>query len=311
MSDRHLRTHGLLAPSLLLTLTLAACGSGGEAPAVETPAEPIEASAVHASTYPLAYFAERIGGEYVDVTLPVPTGVDPAAWAPSPETVLAFQEADLILLNGATYEGWVETVSLPASRVVNTSAGFSDEYIEIENAVTHSHGPEGEHSHGETASATWLDPNLAIRQAAAVRDALAAARPDGADRFNEGYEALAADLRALDESLAAATAALDDKRFLAPSSDFAYLAGRHGLDVRIVRYDPEATVSGYWHDVEHELSHSRTMLWSAPPPPEIASRLADGNVSVIHFDAAAAQPAQGDYLDVMRANIARLGDASE
>jgi len=42
----------------------------------------------------------------------------------------------------------------------DTSAGFADEIIVIEDGQTHSHGPEGEHSHNVTASVTWLDLGL-------------------------------------------------------------------------------------------------------------------------------------------------------
>ena len=105
--------------------------------------------------YPLQYFAERIGGEHVEVSFPAPPDGDPAYWNPDPDSVAAYQQADLILLNGASYAKWVAIVTLPTSKLVDTSKGFRDRYIIIEGAVVHSHGPEGEHSHGETAFTTW------------------------------------------------------------------------------------------------------------------------------------------------------------
>ena len=38
---------------------------------------------VYVVNYPLKYFAERIGGPHVKVTLPVPADVDPVYWAPA------------------------------------------------------------------------------------------------------------------------------------------------------------------------------------------------------------------------------------
>ena len=35
---------------------------------------------VYTVNYPLYYFAERIGGEYIQVVLPAPPDVDPAFW---------------------------------------------------------------------------------------------------------------------------------------------------------------------------------------------------------------------------------------
>ena len=65
--------------------------------------------------YPLKYFAERIAGDLADVALPVPKDVDPAFWMPDTETIGEYQEADLILLNGAGYAKWIQIVSLPLS----------------------------------------------------------------------------------------------------------------------------------------------------------------------------------------------------
>ncbi len=84
---------------------------------------------VYAVNYPLQYFAERIGGNLVQVVFPAPEDVDPAFWKPDVATILAYQQADLILLNGAAYAAWVQVVSLPLSKLVNTSAAFADQYI--------------------------------------------------------------------------------------------------------------------------------------------------------------------------------------
>ena len=82
--------------------------------------------------------------------MPVPVGADPETWQPGIAELSALQEADLILLNGAGHYGWTERVSLPRSRTVDTSRAFADALIAVEG-VTHSHGDEGEHSHGAIA----------------------------------------------------------------------------------------------------------------------------------------------------------------
>ncbi len=91
---------------------------------------------VYASNYPLQYFAERISAPLVDVRFPVPASEDPAFWKPAPEDVLALQQADLVVLNGASYESWLKNVSLPASRLVDTSEGFKEQLIAEEEATT-------------------------------------------------------------------------------------------------------------------------------------------------------------------------------
>ena len=77
---------------------------------------------IYTVNYPLAYFAERIGGDSVEVVFPAPDGIDPAFWQPTTTDILGYQSADLILLNGAGYAKWLSRVSLPAAGLVDTSA---------------------------------------------------------------------------------------------------------------------------------------------------------------------------------------------
>ena len=110
-----------------------------------------EKLSVYVVNYPLQYFAERIGGEHIKVVFPAPADVDPAFWMPDLKTISDYQKADLILLNGAGYARWVNKVSLPRFRMVNTSIGFKNQYIEAAEIPTHSHGSEGDHAHAALA----------------------------------------------------------------------------------------------------------------------------------------------------------------
>lgn len=61
---------------------------------------------VVASFYPLAHFAEIVGGERVDVLNLTPTGAEPHDYEPTPRDIVALRNAKLILLNGAGFEPW-------------------------------------------------------------------------------------------------------------------------------------------------------------------------------------------------------------
>jgi ABC-type Zn uptake system ZnuABC Zn-binding protein ZnuA len=63
---------------------------------------------VYVVNYPLQCFAERIGAGHVNVVFPAPADVDPAYWMPDAKTISDYQQADLILVNGANYAQWSE-----------------------------------------------------------------------------------------------------------------------------------------------------------------------------------------------------------
>lgn len=135
---------------------------------------------VFAVNYPLQYFAERIGGEHVEVVFPAPETVDPAVWVPDEPTVRRYRKADLVLLNGAGYAKWVKNASLPRHRQVDTSAAFADGYLPLEDVTIHSRAPRAAHGKSGIASVTWLDLYQAAEQAEAVKEALTRKRPPAA-----------------------------------------------------------------------------------------------------------------------------------
>lgn len=268
---------------------------------------PARRPVVYTTNYPLAYFAQRIAGEAADVRFPAPPGVDPAYWEPDTSVIEAYQQADLVLLNGAGYEKWVERATLAASRLVNTSAAFEADYIPLKDAVTHSHGPEGQHTHAGFAFTTWLDPHLAQRQAEAIREALIRLMPERAAEFEENFRALAADLAGLDRELKRVTAGRPP--LLGSHPVYQYLERRYGLDLVSFHWEPDQMPApGEWRRLERLLRRrpARLMLWEAEPLEEITKRLAAIGVRVVVFDVCARRPLQGDYLAVMRENLARL-----
>src|ERR1700738_1407232 len=90
-----------LAVAAFGLLLLAACS---RAPA-ERPAGPIR---VVASTSTLASIARGALGSGPDIRSLVPVGVSPEDFQPSPDTIAALRNADVLVENGAQLEGWLE-----------------------------------------------------------------------------------------------------------------------------------------------------------------------------------------------------------
>ena len=264
---------------------------------------------VYTVNYPLAWFTERIGGDLVDVRFPAPGDVDPAFWSPDAETVVSYQSADLVLLNGAGYAAWTDRASLPPSKLIDTSAAVRERYLPVEDAVTHTHGPEGEHSHDEMAFTTWLDQSLALAQAAAIRAALVSLRPAESATFEDGFARLATELEELDARLRGVGGAFLGGPLLVSHPVYQYLSAGYGLDVRSVHFEPdEEPDERAWDQLVAVLRErpSSIMLWEAEPLTGTKDRLAEMGVRVVVFNPAGNRPGSGDYLDVMDANVSRM-----
>lgn len=271
-------------------------------------AEPRAKPLVFTTNYPLHFFAESIAGDVFDVVLPVPVDVDPAFWNPTIDDILRMQDAELILLNGAGYESWLNKVALDVSRVVDTSLPFGDDLIES-SSTTHSHGLEGEHSHGEYAFTTWLDLKLAERQMQTVGQALSQAKPDHADEFAANMEALSNAILRLDDEMRLAAERLGGRPILYSHPVYQYLQRAYGLNGVAVHWEPGIIPRDEaWHRLDVLLrTHPATiMLWEDKPITETVTALAERNVRSIVFNPSAKRPATGDFLNAMEENVARL-----
>ncbi len=292
----------MLRAVVVLALVLACLGSVARAS---------DGPSIYAVNYPLAYFAERIAGDAADVVLPIPNGRDAALWKPSIAVIGAFQQADLILLNGGGFAAWTTKASLPRSRMVDTSRAFADRYITTES-VTHSHGPEGEHSHTGTASFTWLDFEQAAQQAEAVTAALTRQFPEHAAVFADRLAALRSDLEALNAAARSLGAAGDSAVLIASHPRYQYFARAYGFRIESLEWEAGDTPSeAQLADLDALLAvhPARILLWEGPPTDEAKRAVAARGLTSVVFSPAAGPQPDGDFLTVMAANLKALGEA--
>lgn len=298
---------------VLSALTVAAL-----APAL-APAEdkaPAGKFVVYTTFYPTTYFVERIAGERVQVVNPCPPDADPAFWNPDAKTLEAYQKADLIVTNGADFEKWIDKASLPETKIVDTSRVFKDEYIVLKDAIKHSHGKGGEHTHEGVDGHTWVDPVNAKRQAQQIRDALIKRLPQHKDDFNHGFDGLAKDLDALDARLKTVSEKIKDLELLANHPAWNYVARRYGWKLQTFAIDPEtlpsdevlAKMKAYAD--EHK---PKFMLWEEAPAEPVAAKL-HNDFGLTHLvfapcECLAPEDAKAgkDYIKLMNENIDRLG----
>jgi zinc transport system substrate-binding protein len=261
------------------------------------------------TNYPLQYFAQRIAGNLADVRFPMADDGDPAFWQPDAAAIGRYQSASTILVNGATYEKWLPSATLPEAKIVDTSAGFRDRYIQVEDAVTHSHGPEGEHSHAGTAFTTWLDFQQAEKQAAAVHEALAKIAPDEAATLSKNYDALRADLQKLDQEMREVATKIGDRPLIASHPVYDYWSRAYGLKLESVHWEPDVVPSDEAIADLRKLLEShpaKVMIWEGVPDSASVEKLNELGLASVVFDPCGNLNESGDWLVVMRSNIDAL-----
>ncbi len=289
-----------------LACAVTACDDSTSAPTPSPTATPTGPVHIVVSSYPAAWLAEQVGGPEVRVQNVLPAGEDPPFWAPSGEVVAQVQQAELIVANGAGFERWMETATLPADRIVDSANGLDHIHIQGE---THSHGTKGEHSHAGLDPHTWSDPLIYLKQAEAVHAALLQVRPDKKPVFDNHLAAVRTQLTALDRKLKDALTPGKGVKIAANHPAYNYLARRYDLDIHSFDLDPEAVPDApsieavqAWAETVPKPRH---LLWEAQPTDEVRRSLPAGTIHV--FIDPLEQPFEGqgyDYVNQADRNVA-------
>ena len=215
----------MLAAILLLSVGLTALNGG-----LDLSKQKDDRHAVLATTYPVYVAAQQIIGDDTAVSL---TRLDGAAsgclhdYQMSPADRRGVQQAEIILMNGAGAESFLHGL-IDESKCVDTSAG-------VDLLCSDHHHEEGEEHHHEDEynEHLWLSPTRYAAQVAAVRDALCALNPDGADTYRANAAAYLAKIEAVAADLAALKAFLSGRACVLFHDSMAYLAVDLGLDVKL------------------------------------------------------------------------------
>lgn len=99
---------------LFLMLSLTSCNSS---------AQPSAKPIVYASFFPIYDLVNQVAGDTVQLKSFMPTNADPHLWEPTAKDMKELSKADILFVNGANMEQWVDKVheNLPDLKIVNLS----------------------------------------------------------------------------------------------------------------------------------------------------------------------------------------------
>jgi len=163
-----------------------------------------------------------IGAEFIDVETIVPIGSDPHLYEPTPNDVRKVNEADLIFINGFTFEGWLQ-------KLINSS-GTKAKTILINEGIIPITNP---HFKNSTDPHAWMDALNGIIYAGHITQALSAFDPEHAANYQSNFETYKKELEALHQYILDKINSIPpQQRILITSHDaFHYFGNRYGLQV--------------------------------------------------------------------------------
>ena len=182
---------------------------------------------VAASFYPLAFFSQEIGGEYVQVTQLAPSNTEIHNWEPSASDITAAEDADVIVYNGAGLDQWMQNELLPAlsnakSRLtVDTTSGLP---------LLLTSGTSGENETGPNDPHTWISPYMAKLQAEKIYNALVQQDPAHESYYTNNWENLKNTLEQIDANYTTALATKQKNTIFVSHAAYGYLAYRYNFE---------------------------------------------------------------------------------
>ncbi|MDD2568241.1 MAG: zinc ABC transporter substrate-binding protein, partial [Clostridia bacterium] len=182
-----LKVSRILVIIMILCLLLAACTQNDDFTNKASDAGEAGKIIVYASFYPMYDFASKIGGDKICLTNMVPAGTEPHSWEPTAKDIVALENADIFIYNGAGMEHWVDKVlaSLENTDLITVEAS---EGITLLKGTHHHHddtAAEAEEiaSEGEQTQYdphVWLSPLNAEQGLENIKNAFVKADPDNA-----------------------------------------------------------------------------------------------------------------------------------
>ncbi|MBD3110548.1 zinc ABC transporter substrate-binding protein [Bacillus sp. AGMB 02131] len=237
----------LLSFLLIFAAFLTACGNSDT---TKDHANSDDALTIYTTVYPLQFLAEEIGGEYANVETVYPPGSNEHTYEPSQKDIVSMAESDLFLYIGYNLEGFVnnaksilEDEDVPVIAVGELAT--EDHEHAVEEDANHDHATEEDtdhdhdseeastdehHAHGDVDPHVWLDPEIMIHMAEAVKDELATLKPEQEEYFEKNYEEIKTKLGALDQEFADTIENSPKKKIIVSHSAYGYWEERYGLE---------------------------------------------------------------------------------
>lgn len=184
------------------------------------------------SILPQKYFAERIGGEWAEVSAAIPPGASPANYQPTPKEIGALEVTDLFFGLGVPAENLYRPI-------LDSESGpplWVDQQEKVASIVGLLHLDEEEkaaegHAHGAADPHIWLSPRRAKVMAEEMAEVMGAALPAQRAYFRKNLEGLLEEIEETDVYISDRLSPYKGRPFILYHPSYGYFAQDYGLEL--------------------------------------------------------------------------------
>jgi len=186
---------------------------------------------VYTTIYPMYDFAKKIGGEKVEVKNLIPFGEDTHHYDPSVSDIIELNKADILIYNGAGYEGFLEKLK---QSVENKDLVFFDASYNLDLIFENEEETHDPH--------TWLSIKNAIKNLENIKDIFSRLDGGNAMYYENNYQKYKAEFEDLYNEYKEKFKGYKNRSIIVSHDAFGYLCKEFGLNqvpIRGINADDE------------------------------------------------------------------------
>ena len=185
---------------------------------------------VYVSIMPQKFFAEKVGGDLVNVSVLVPSGTSPENFDPSPKQIVQLGSADVYFTIDIPFENIVlDKLKAGKKKLVVSDCDKDVPKFRNQDHEEHEEHEHGHHHHGEFDPHIWTDPELIKIIARNMADTLSSIDPAHAATYASNLASFKDEMDALKDELSQKLAPYKGRVFYVYHSAYTYFAERFAL----------------------------------------------------------------------------------
>jgi len=258
---------------------------------------------------PQAEFAEKVGGENVDVTIMVPPGASPHTYDPTPSQIVEVARAEIYAKvgSGINFElVWIDKLTAQNDDILIVDCSEGVQLIEMAGIEEHE---EEDHAHGTMDPHIWMSPMNARIMVQNICDGLVQVDPANRAYYEANRDAYLLSLEQLDQDIRDGLSQVTNRIFMVYHPAFGYFAEAYDLTMLPIEAEgKEPTAAELVRLIDTAKEHNIKIIFASPQfNPQSAEVIADKiGGRVVFIDSMAR-----DYINNLRTLLGELVVAME